>query len=116
VVGNTLLPKLAVYSSPDLTSGSWEFRGLLHNNTDPGWAASPQWPWAPNGAWYSPWAVWSEARQKVVLYFTCVAVGVQLLELVALGSCVLRVGWEVVGMPVCAQPPKSGCWLWFWRW
>jgi hypothetical protein len=69
VAGNTELPKLAVYTSTDLTSGSWEFRGLLHNNTEPGWAASPAWPWQPHGTFWSPSAVWSEARQQVVLYF-----------------------------------------------
>ena len=31
---------------------------------------SPRWPWAPHGAWYSPSAVWSEARQKVILYWS----------------------------------------------
>ena len=51
VTGNPALPKLSVYTSPDLTSGSWVFEGLLHNNTQPGWAASPEWPWAPDGAW-----------------------------------------------------------------
>lgn len=64
------LPKLAVYTSPDLTSGSWEFRGLLHNNTQPTWASSPLWPWAPHGAWYVPSAVYSEARKKFILYWT----------------------------------------------
>ena len=64
------LPKLAVYTSTTLTSGSWQFRGLLHNNTSPGWVDSPLWPWAPRGAWYVPSAVYSEARQKFVIYWT----------------------------------------------
>lgn len=70
VVGATDLPKLAVYSSPNLTSGSWTFHGLLHNNTNPGWSGSPAWPWHPHGAWYSPWAVYVEARKKIVLWFS----------------------------------------------
>lgn len=70
VGGENDLPKLSVYSSPTLASGSWTFEGLLHNNTDPPWTASPRWPWAPHGAWYSPSAVWSEARQKVILYWS----------------------------------------------
>ena len=36
VAGNSMLPKLSVYTSPDLTSGSWTFKGLLHNNILPG--------------------------------------------------------------------------------
>jgi len=31
VTGNELLPKLSVYTSPDLVS--WTFQGLLHNNS-----------------------------------------------------------------------------------
>ena len=70
VTGNKALPRLAVYSSPNLTSGSWTFEGLLHNNTSPSWEESPAWPWQPDGTFYSPSAVWSEARQKVVIFFT----------------------------------------------
>jgi hypothetical protein len=50
----SMLPKLSVYTSPSLAQGSWEFQGLLHNNTEPSWEKSPHWPWAPHGAWYSP--------------------------------------------------------------
>jgi hypothetical protein len=70
VQGSNALPKLSVYTSADLTSGSWEYRGLLHNNTNPGWNVSKEWPWAPAGAWYSPSAVFSEARQKFIMYFS----------------------------------------------
>ena len=70
VANNPDMPKLAVYTSRNLSSGSWEFRGLLHNNTNPTWAASPHWPWAPAGAWYSPSAVFSEARQKFIMYWS----------------------------------------------
>lgn len=69
-MGNSLLPKLSVYTSPNLTSGSWAFRGLLHNNTSPGWAESAVWPWAPDGAWYSPSAVFSEKKQKFIIFWT----------------------------------------------
>ena len=48
VSGSDALPKLSVYTSSNLTSDSWVFRGLLHNNTVPGWAASSAaWPWGP---------------------------------------------------------------------
>jgi hypothetical protein len=73
VAGSESLPKLSVYTSPNLTGGSWTFRGLLHNNTAPGWAASPAWPWAPKGAWYSPSAVYSEARGKFIMYWSASA-------------------------------------------
>ena len=50
VSGSTKLPKLSVYTSKNLKSGSWIFRGLLHNNTSPGWASmESKWPWAPAG-------------------------------------------------------------------
>lgn len=74
VPGNTALPRLSVYSSPDLVN--WTFRGLLHNNSDGStkpWAQSGHWPWAPSGAWYSPEAVYSAALKKFVLYFTASA-------------------------------------------
>jgi alpha-L-rhamnosidase len=71
VVGNqNELPKLSVYTSPTLASGTWEFRGLLHNNTQPGWDASPHWPFAPDGAWYSPSAVYSTATSRFILYWS----------------------------------------------
>ena len=70
VTGSTSLPKLSVYTSTSLTSGSWSFRGLLHNNTSPGWASSSKWPWSPAGAWYSPSAVYSEAQKKFILYWS----------------------------------------------
>lgn len=74
VSGSDALPKLSVYTSSNLTSGSWVFRGLLHNNTVPGWAASSAaWPWAPKGAWYSPSAVYSEARRKFIIYWSASA-------------------------------------------
>ena len=69
VANNTRHPKLAVYTSKDLLL--WEFRGLLHNNSGrEHWAASGHWPDFPAGAWYSPSAVWSEVRQKFVLWWT----------------------------------------------
>ena len=67
------LPKLSVYTSPNLTSGSWTFQGLLHNNTSPGWAASPLWPFAPNGSWYSPSVIYSEAQRQFIIYWTASA-------------------------------------------
>jgi len=70
VNGNNALPKLSVYTSTNLTSGSWEFQGLLHNNTNPSWSASKEWPWAPNGAWYSPSAVYSKEREKFIIYWS----------------------------------------------
>ena len=73
VAGNSMLPKLSVYTSPDLTSGSWAFRGLLHNNTFPGWANSSVWKWAPKGAWYSPSVVYSEPHKKFIIYWTASA-------------------------------------------
>ena len=68
VPDNALLPKLVVYTSPDMVN--WTFGGFLHNNTQPGWAASGQWPDAPSGTWWSPCAVWSEARRKMILWFS----------------------------------------------
>ena len=70
VSGSNALPKLSVYTSTNLSSGSWEFRGLLHNNSNPGWETSPVWPWAPAGAWYSPSAVYSEKRRKFIIYWS----------------------------------------------
>ena len=70
VGGQTDLPKLSVYTSRTLAQGSWEFRGLLHNNTEPSWEKSPQWPWAPHGVWYSPSAIWSSARQRFIIYWS----------------------------------------------
>jgi len=50
---------------------NWTFGGLLHNNT-PGkaWADTGLWPGAATdqGTWWSPWAVYSEARRKVILW------------------------------------------------
>lgn len=74
VTGNTALPRLSVYTSPDLVS--WTNRGLLHNNTDGStqpWSKSGQWPSYPHGSWYSPEAVYSHACKKFVLYFTASA-------------------------------------------
>ena len=70
VVGTLDLPRLSVYSSKDMAS--WEFGGLLHNNTSPGWAATGLWPGAAKnqGTWWCPWAVYSEARNKIVLWWT----------------------------------------------
>ena len=70
VPGTTTLPRLSVYHSNDLVH--WEFGGLLHNNTSPTWADSGRWPGAATdtGTWWCPWAVYSEARQKVVLWWT----------------------------------------------
>jgi len=74
VTGNPDLPKLSVYTSKTLASGSWEFKGLLHNNTAGAggdWANNAtKWPWAPHGAWYSPSAVFSEARSKFIIYWS----------------------------------------------
>lgn len=70
VSGQSDLPKLSVYTSPTLAQGSWKFRGLLHNNTEPSWEKSPHWPWAPHGAWYSPSAIWSPTRQRFVIYWS----------------------------------------------
>lgn len=57
------VPKLSVYSSNDLFT--WEFRGLLHNNTADGWGVA-----ADKSNFWCPDAVWDERRQRVVLYFT----------------------------------------------
>ncbi len=57
------VPKLSVYTSTDMTS--WEFRGLLHNNTADGWGAA-----AEKSNFWCPDAVWDHRRQRVVLYFT----------------------------------------------
>ena len=65
---SNVLPKLAVYSSRDLVT--WEWRGYLHNNTSPGWAASPTWPYAPKGTWWSPSAIWNPTTKKVVIWFS----------------------------------------------
>eukprot|EP01043_Picozoa_sp_COSAG02_P011503 COSAG02_NODE_423_length_22576_cov_62.034791_15_plen_389_part_00 len=75
VSGEEDLPKLSVYTSRTLAQGSWEFRGLLHNNTEPGWEKSPHWPWAPHGVWYSPSAIWSPARQRFVIYWSASQAG-----------------------------------------
>ena len=42
VSGQSLLPKLVVYTSTNMVD--WTFHGFLHNNTSPGWAESgPLW-------------------------------------------------------------------------
>jgi hypothetical protein len=96
--GNVFLPKLVVYTSQDLMT--WKFEGFLHNNTAPGWAESGRWKFAPNGknlscvsrlpsillirglvllcvlsilnqgTWWSPSAVWSEKRKKMILWWS----------------------------------------------
>jgi hypothetical protein len=70
VINTTDLPRLSVYSSTDMVH--WEFGGLLHNNTSPSWAETGLWAGASKnqGTWWCPWAVYSEARQKVILWFT----------------------------------------------
>eukprot|EP01051_Picozoa_sp_SAG22_P017295 SAG22_NODE_2633_length_2353_cov_1.968500_2_plen_450_part_00 len=72
VVGTVTLPRLAVYHSQDMVS--WVFGGLLHNNTGAGkgWAESGLWAGAATdtGTWWCPWAVYSEARQKIILWWT----------------------------------------------
>jgi hypothetical protein len=72
VTGSTKLPKLSVYTSTNLTSGSWYFHGLIHNNTSPGWSTkySSKWPWAPLGSWYSPSAIYSEVHSKFIIYWS----------------------------------------------
>jgi hypothetical protein len=66
--GNVLLPKLVVYTSQDLVT--WKFGGFLHNNTSPAWAESGRWKFSPNGTWWSPSAVWSEKRSKMILWWS----------------------------------------------
>lgn len=86
--GNVLLPKLVVYTSRDLVT--WTFGGFLHNNTSPAWDESGLWKFAPNGksltqlllppwfihsyictgTWWSPCAVWSEKRSKMILWWS----------------------------------------------
>lgn len=70
VVGTTTLPRLSVYYSKDMIH--WEFGGLIHNNTSPTWAETGLWPGASTdtGTWWCPWAVYSEAYHKIVLWFT----------------------------------------------
>jgi len=69
VNNNSLLPKLAVYTSPDMVTWTWQ--GFLHNNTPGGnWAHSGKWPQSPFGTWWSPWAVLDKVRNRVVLWFT----------------------------------------------
>eukprot|EP01050_Picozoa_sp_SAG11_P010754 SAG11_NODE_1097_length_5882_cov_3.116376_5_plen_462_part_00 len=71
VPGTVNLPRLAVYSSPDMVK--WTFGGLLHNNT-PGkhWADSGLWPGAATdtGTWWCPWAVYAKARRRIILWWT----------------------------------------------
>eukprot|EP00041_Stephanoeca_diplocostata_P017117 m.340699 g.340699 ORF g.340699 m.340699 type:complete len:405 (-) comp20598_c0_seq4:204-1418(-) len=68
VQGTNVIPKLAVYSSEDMTT--WKWHGFLHNNTSPGWAESGKWPDAPQGEFWSPWAIYDRVHKRVVLWFS----------------------------------------------
>ena len=73
--GTVHLPRLSVYTSPDMVT--WSFRGLLHNNTantSRWWADSGQWEGAAtdSGQWWCPTAVYSKVRQKMLIWFTAV--------------------------------------------
>ncbi len=70
MINTTNLPRLAVYHSVDMQH--WQFGGLLHNNSSPTWAETGRWPGAADdqGTWWCPWAVYSAARQKIVLWWT----------------------------------------------
>ena len=57
------VPKLSVYTSKDMNT--WEFGGLLHNNTAATWGAD-----AEESNFWCPDAVWDAKRQRVVIYFT----------------------------------------------
>ena len=55
VPNNTKIPKLVVYTSPDMLT--WTFKGFLHNNSidqTKWWQHSGKWPHFPNGTWWSP--------------------------------------------------------------
>jgi len=71
VVGETALPRLSVYHSHDMVN--WKFGGLLHNNTaGRPWADTGLWPGGATdtGTWWCPWAVFSETRKKIILWWT----------------------------------------------
>ena len=56
-------PKLSVYSSPTMESGSWEDHGDL--DVVGNWS----WPTKPHGTFFTPWAVVDPKTKRVVMWF-----------------------------------------------
>ena len=70
VPNNTKIPKLVVYTSPDMLT--WTFKGFLHNNSidqTKWWQHSGKWPHFPNGTWWSPSAMFDKKSKSFILYF-----------------------------------------------
>ena len=86
--GENMSPKLTVYSSPTLASGTWVNHGRL--DVLGNWS----WPTKPVGTFYTPWAVVNPATGKVVLWFNAYMNG----------ACFLG----RVGTPPTSLPPPAG--------
>jgi beta-xylosidase len=74
VTGNELFPKLSVYTSTDMVT--WNYGGLLHNNSKgvegapPVWSESPHWKYHPKGTWWSPSAVYDKRSDSIIIWFS----------------------------------------------